>query len=881
MVVGLDSAVAAAGEWGGGGFGGGPGGGGFGGRGGGLGAQGRGQRGQRNGQQGQFFGNRANRGRDNQLHGMAYVSLTNAALNARPFSLTGADTPEAAYAQTRIGLVLGGPLKALKIPKGENTSFFINYYATRAKNPYLGAATVPTLAERAGDFSQAPTTIYMPGTTTPFPSNIIPASLINTAATGLLPYIPLPNQPGSVQNYQLVTAYPNNTDNLSVRLNQNLTSKDRLALNIGMQRRETNPQQLFGWRDETSGFGINSSLTYTRTLGAHTLDSLAFNFNRNRSTTVPFFANGPDVAAELGISGTSNNPLNYGPPTLSFTNFGALTDSSPIKTAVQSQGVTESVSTTKGTHNLSIGTNYSRTMLNTDTDQNGRGTFTFTGFSTSAFNASGQPLPNTGYDFADYLLGLPQASSVRFGDSSTYFRGNVFGVYGQDDWRIRSTLSLNLGLRWEYYSPLTEKYGHIANLEIAPDYTAASVVTPGVSGPYGGVLPASLMLPDRHDIAPRVGVAWKPIPNKSLQFRASYGIYYNPTVYNSIASKLAGQPPFAETNSLTTSLGYVLTLQNGLATAPSNKQILNTYAVDPAYQIGYAQTWNAQVQTDVPGGLVLDVGYLGTKGSHLDILRIPNISAPGSSSLTSEENRMISNAVAFTYETSDGNSIYNALQVRLIRRFRKGVSFNAFYAYSKSIDDSSTFGGVGNTTAQNPFNLRLERGISSFNQPNVLNLNWVVSSPLTGRVLFRNWTFSGGMTAADSTPLTARVLGNQSNTGGTGVVGSGRAEATGLPVTDGTGFFNLGAFTIPVPGTLGDAARNTIPGPFTWSINAGVTRSWSLGERRRLEFRIDSTNLTNHVNITGFGTVVNASNYGLPLAASGMRQLTANLRFRF
>src|SRR5207249_8515335 len=146
---------------------------------------------------------------------------------------------------------------------------------------------------------------------------------------------------------------------------------------------------------------------------------------------------------------------------------------------VQFSNIGDSFRFVRGTHNISFGMNFRRTDLNTHTDQNGRGSFSFSGFETSAFGPDRQPIPGTGYDFADFLLGLPQSSSVRFGDTSTYFRGNQWGAFINDDWRMRSNLTLNLGLRYEYFSPLSEKYGHIANLDVAPGFTNVAVVTPG------------------------------------------------------------------------------------------------------------------------------------------------------------------------------------------------------------------------------------------------------------------------------------------------------------------------------------------------------------------------------------------------------------------
>jgi hypothetical protein len=132
------------------------------------------------------------------------------------------------------------------------------------------------------------------------------------------------------------------------------------------------------------------------------------------------------------------------------------------------------------------------------------------------------------------------------------------------------------------------------------------------------------------------------------------------------------------------------------------------------------------------------------------------------------------------------------------------------------------------------------------------------------------------------TPFTARVLGNQADTAGTGAVGAGRAEATGLPILGGGGeFFNLAAFTVPPGGQFGDAGRNTIEGPGMFALNASFGRSFSLNERRRIEFRLESTNVTNTVSITGIQTVVNSVTYGLPMAAGNMRTIDAVVRFRF
>jgi outer membrane receptor for ferrienterochelin and colicin len=291
---------------------------------------------------------------------------------------------------------------------------------------------------------------------------------MSRASAGLLPFIPLPNAPGAVQNYQFLASVAQNTDNMSLRLSRPLTKKDRFTFNIGMQRRNGNQAQLYGFRDEISGFGFNSDLSWSHTFSAKRINSLRWNFSRNRSETIPFFAFKTNVAAELGIAGTARDPINYGPPNLSFTNFGGLTDASPSLRRDQTSSISDSMLFVHGKHSVSVGGEYRRMQLNSRTEQNARGTFSFSGVATSGLDERGLPLAGTGYDFADFLLGLPQSSSVRFGSANTYFRGSVKSLFTQDDWKVRSNLSLNLGLRYELFTPFHEKFGRMANLDIAP-----------------------------------------------------------------------------------------------------------------------------------------------------------------------------------------------------------------------------------------------------------------------------------------------------------------------------------------------------------------------------------------------------------------------------
>src|ERR1019366_6995110 len=256
----------------------------------------------------------------------------------------------------------------------------------------------------------------------------------------------------------------------------------------------------------------------------------------------------------------------------------------------------ESVILSRGKHTLTLGMQYGRNDFSTETQQNGRGTFNFTGEATSQLDANGLPVQGTrtGFDFADFLLGLPQSASIQY-SPAMYFTRNTWNGYAVDDWKVSANLTLNLGLRYEFFAPLEEKYNEMANLDIAPGFSNVAVVAPSVSGPYSGSFPAGLINADYRNFSPRVGLTWKaPFIKRSTIVRAGYGIYYNGQAYIPFGLKLAqqpepaGLPPLAVPESVNTSAANPLTLANGLV-AVSPLAITNTFAVDRYYRTPYAQ----------------------------------------------------------------------------------------------------------------------------------------------------------------------------------------------------------------------------------------------------------------------------------------------------
>jgi trimeric autotransporter adhesin len=831
------------------------------------------------------FGN-ARRGPQNSYMGMASFSLNNSVWDARTFSVTGAALDKPAYASGRGNFMFGGPLQIPKLVSREkHIMFTIGYQFQRSRTGTTSdPVNMPTTLERAGNFSATSAVIYDPTTGSPFPGNIIPATRISSAATALLKYFPQPNLPYAARNYQTSWTGSNNSQNLNARLmNIGIGTKDRLSGGVAYQGSETSSPNLFQFVDTGSGRGLNANLAWSRRITTRLINNLQYTFSRNRQLSSPYFANRQNVAAELGIAGTSQNPMNWGPPNLNFTNYAGLSDGNSSLNRNQTGSASDSLTWIHGSHRWSVGGEYRRQQFNQFADTNGRGTYTFNGSATSLL-IDGVAQSATGYDLADLLLGMPAASSIRYGNPDKYFRGSGYGMFVNDDWRLTSRFSLVLGFRWDYATPMSELYNRLVNLDLAPGFTALAAVEPGQTAPYSGRLPNALIRPDRNNVSPRLGFAWRPLAKGSMVVRGGYGVYYNTSVYNFIAANMAQQPPFARTLSVSNSAANPLTIENGfsLATAAT---AASTYAVDPKYRVGYAQTWNFSIQNDLPLGMFGTIGYLGTKGTRLDQQFLPNSVAPGAAESAWPHN--------FTYESSNGNSIYHAAQFQLNRRFHSGLAAHASYQFSKSIDNAGTGGrGQGGTpVAQNWLDQAAERGLSSFDARHNLSLQFQYSTG-TGMAggtllngwqgaLIKDWTLSGNVTLRSGNPFTATVGGNRSQVAGTAVGNTVRADATGLPVQVAGLLFNTAAFSEPLAGQWGNAGRNTIPGPATFSLNGGLGRVFRFGERRSADLQFQAQNLLNRVTITSWGTVLGANNYGLAAAASPMRRITAELRFRF
>jgi hypothetical protein len=527
----------------------------------------------------------------------------------------------------------------------------------------------------------------------------------------------------------------------------------------------------------------------------------------------------------------------------------------------------------RGRHNLAIGGDVRRHHVDILSQQDPRGTFAFTGTA-------------TGSDLGDFLLGIPSTSSIAFGNADKYLRSSSYAAYVSDDWRVAPSLTVNAGIRWEYEAPMRERFGRLVNLDVASGFAAVRpVVASDPFGPLSGQeLPASLLLPDRRGFQPRIGISWRPVPGSSLVIRGGYGIYRNTSVYQSIATQLAQQPPLSTTLSVENTADNPLTMANGF-TAPQGIAT-NTFAVDPEFRVGYAHNWQVSMQRDLPGSLTVNATYLGTAGRHLMQQFLPNTVPVGAASFCPECPR------GFVYLASNGRSSKHAGQFQLRRRLRSGFTATVQYTLSKALDNAAAFSGAtlnSASIAQDWLNLEAERSPSSFDQRHLVTALveyttgvGVAGGALVGGLkgsLLRGWTFTGQLTAGSGLPLTPVYL---TQLQGTGVTGTVRADLAGMSDDPPAGYYlNPSDYAPPTPGRWGTAGRNSVVGPSRFLLNAGIARTFPWGDRISLDWRVDATNVLNHVTYGSVNTIVGSPQFGLPNKANPMRKLQTTIRLRF
>ncbi len=857
-------------------------------------------------------GGRFGRGGGSRYQISSNYSFGGSALDSVPYELrSGATSVKKPYARNAYGGTVGGPLKIPGLLGGTRTSFFLNYAGNHSNNLFDHYASVPTVAMRAGDFSGTGLTIRDPSTGQPFAGNRIPTDRMNPGSVSLERFIPPPNLEGTSQNFHYSTTTKSTSDSVSVRLAQQFTAAPagrggggRGGFGGGggragggarggapqQARRSVSMNAQVQWRrnanDQTSVFPALGGKTTGSSLAvpigfniAHgrMLQSLNINYSHTANTSMSNYANVEDVAGLAGIRGVATDPFDWGVPTLSFSTFSSVRDQTA--TERKDDRITIAYSWVRPTpkHAFRLGGAFRQDWSNSRSDANARGSFTFTGLYSSGVKS----VPRGGYDYADFLLGLAQSASRQFGPGEVRLRNKAFSLYMQDDWRPNARTTVSYGVRYELAPPYVEANGQMVNLDAAAGFTAVAPVLAGATGPFSGAFPAGLVKTDKNNIAPRVGIAYR--MKTGVILRAGYGLSYNAGSYAQIARQLVAQPPFAVVDTAQGTALAALPLSNAFANIAASTTT-NNYGIDKNYQLGLIHTWNANVTKSFRVWTV-DLGYMGTDGEHLDLLRAPNRGPSG---------LLIPGVQSFNWQTSQGHSILHAGTITVRHRQFKGLAFGGSYTLGKSMDNTTATGG-GTTVAQDDRNLAAEWGLSSFDRRHQINadLTWELPFGPNKRwldgggfaaALFSDWSIHANFSDTSGSPLTARITGSVSDVS-RGTNGTLRADYNGQPIALGNPtidrFFNTAAFSVPAAGRFGNSARNIIIGPWSHQLNMSGTRDVRFGNSHVLSIQMNATNVLNTVNWGAIDTTVNSPTFGQVTSVRGMRSATLNIRFRF
>jgi hypothetical protein len=817
------------------------------------------------------------------FHGNAFEFLQNEALDAKGFfEVPG--LPRGIFRQHQYGGTLGGPL-------AKSTYFFGSYEGLLGTNASATQHLVPDAAVRNGDFSGGspifdPLSLNAAGVRQPFANNRIPANRLDgTVQKYLQQYEPLPNlAPGGSHDYADSTPNQNHTDNGSMRVDRAWGERSRLFARYTINEERTLLAGAFPERPTSESLRAQQVALGHTFAGTAWVSETHFSFTRLRVFDLPLSAFGTNVLADLGIQGFSNDPFDYGLPALTVTNYDTVQDSSllPQLQRDNSWYASSSFSRTQGRHTWKTGFQFTHFTMAYLQSQNVRGQFSFNGMYTqdpANPGASGDP-------FADFLLGLPSSTMRQSGTTQAYLRQNGYGTYVQDDWRLSPRITMTLGLRYEYVAPLSEDRGNLLNLDYSslPADPVLKRVNTGTN-------------PNRLDFSPRIGVAAR-LPRLfagagDTVFRAGFGIFYSPEIavetYDLLRNGVRNE--INEPNGL----APVLTIENGFPKT-SSTGFPSYFGVDQNAPMPYVQQWSASLQQSLPGNALLELAYIGTKGTDLGRFRRFNTPAQVELGLNLpprpgdlQSLRPFPDLGTIFQREHLANSIYHSLQIKAEKRMSRRLGFLASFVWAKSIDNADNIvpGQYESFGAQDERNLHLERGLSFFDVRFRFSAGYVYSLPSAPvlKGVLSNWQLSGNVTLQTGTPLNPVYFATDFANSGTPnrpnvVLGQSLLAPPGQRGAD--QFYNPAAISDPAPYTFGDAGRDILPGPGNEVVDVALHRRFLVKERQTIELRGEVFNTLNHPNIgipgpyPDFGPF-----YGKAFSAGDPRRVQFGLRFEF
>jgi len=875
-----------------------------------------------------------------QYHGTIYEFHRNGAMDASTFASMG----NKHLVQNNFGASFGGPLF------GRRTFFFVNYEGLRLAQAEAQILTVPTQDEIMGDFSRSSVKIYdptaavknpnynpslptgpsnFPYTRSQFPNNQIPSGRINPLLESfLLQYVPPPNMtmtPGDADsnNYLDVRNENHTQDQGTFRVDHNFSNGDTLlARYSGSGENGFSPSSgMTSTTENLPGFGVNFN-----NLSQQAVGSWNHVFASNRVNTVSLALSRlsmdrtsqndgvNDIVSVLGIQGIGFGGKNaWGSPWFAvqgYTGIGDTFAATPMHAWDTTVEVRDTYAWQRGRHGLKFGGELHRYIWPMWGFFQNRGYYQYTTGYTTEFGFN----DGSGSGLASMLLSLPAVKQRQAGIPQMDLRAWGTAAFAEDSWQVTPTTTLNLGLRYEYTSPLYDQQNTNTNLIFSNGFPTVFI---------GGQLgyPRGLMYANKDNLAPRLGIA-KNLPGVGLVFHAAYGIFFTPVDLNTWCNQRHNVPyVFPETQQADNFTPPAALFNTGmnfgtpvLGTGTLTPTTVSFTAFDSYAPAQYVQQWNGSAQKSLGQNTSLEVGYIGSRGFHLQRAHLINNTPPGPGALgprrpfktltfapgtvlTPSSTTAVVQSETFTVSTinlleNTAQSWYDAGYVNVRRRYSHGLSFLVNYTLAKNLTNAPDFRSPMDESSipQNNRELNLEKGpgcdvrhrlalSSVYDIPAFRRQQWV-------RLVTQDWHLSTIYQIQSGMPFTISVFGDTANSGT--VLGENpiRANVTGQPVFVSTHtaaeWFNPAAFTAPPAFTYGNAGRNSVYGPPIETLDFALVRAFRISESTNFQFRAEAFNALNKVNLGTPNRFVNTPQFGtITMAMTPGREMQLSARLSF
>ena len=855
----------------------------------------------------------------NAFHGSAYEFHRNNALDARNFF----DPRPLPYIRNQFGGTFGGPVRR------DHTFYFLNYEGTRIRQSVTRFGNVPDPAWLTGDFSRAPFLVYDPATNRPNPANpsqiirtafegnVIPAARVDPTGRSIAQSYAAPNyaQPGSTFNFQSTNSRPNDQDQFNARLDHKLGAHDQLFGRISF----TNTDQFDGGlgafpQSDGSIFknrGLQIAIAQTHIFGPNLLNEVRLGY-ASLQTEIVQADQGGTLGSALGIPGLNPTPFESGFPNVSVRNLSG-TDHPvgfglglPTEERDRSFQLIETMSLKSGRHGLKFGADIQRVHFSAVTGSVGGASFSFDGRYTSA--VGGQ----LGNGIADLLLGTPNTISISRTFDLARYRFWNFHFFVNDDWQISSNWTVNLGLRYEVQTPVKEIYGREAYVDVATGqvrlHQDGIPWLESVIGVKASDLPfpvriednQSFYSADKNNFAPRIGLAWRPFGSNHTAFRLGAGTFFVSGIAN-ITTNGGLNPPFRFSQTAPADPNIpTLSLSQGVpATSIDALRIpgFQNFGLED-WKIGYYNKWSLSIQHQLTDRMIIESAYMGHTAPNLYVNWRENRPLPGSGNIQARRPYPLIGALSQfgPVNTSTYHGWLN--QIRVTEW--KGITFQANYTFSRTMDNQSAFGGAGDGKAGligyhsvPGYGVKADKARSSLDGRHRYAQTFIYQTPRlgdwnpTGRYLLGDWQISGLITLQTGFPYQVNLADDVANIGDTAGFRPNRVCDGNLASSQRTveRWFDTTCFTVPAQFTFGNSGRNVLDGDGITYVDFALMKNIPLraiGESHMLQFRAEFFNLFNNVNFDRPQQNIARPGFGaITATAVDARQIQFGLKYVF